>query len=250
MNKKVKKNKYKIIIVSTILLICIVGTIFSIINIISWKKDANANKKIKEKLEEHTAIDEEKDNYKIDFKALKEINEDTIAFIEVKGTNINYVVVKGKDNSYYLKHNFNKKYNRSGWIFVDCDNKLDGSDKNIIIYGHNTKDGTMFETLINVLDKNWQEKKENQIITLVTEKGKYKYQTFSTYEIEPETYYLKTSFNNESEYTEFLKTIKSRSNYNYKVDLNKSNKILTLSSCIGEGQKRVVLHAKLIEIEV
>lgn len=211
------------------------------------EKDVDSNHKIKDDIDKYIKINEKDDIYKVDFKALKEINSDTIAYLRVKGTNIDYVVVKGNDNSYYLTHNFNKEYNIAGWIFADYHNTFDGNDKNMIIYGHNTKDGSMFETLINVLDRKWQGDSDNHIITLITEKGKYKYKVFSTYSIEPEDYYINTIFNNNNEYTEFLKTIKSRTSYDYGVEVSSNDKLLTLSSCIGKGQKRVVLHAKLID---
>lgn len=72
---------------------------------------------------------------------------------------------------------------------------------------------------------------------------------FSTYQITPEDYYINTIFNNDDEFTKFINKIKSRSNYDYGVGLDSSDKVLTLSSCIGDGKKRVVLHAKLIENE-
>ena len=111
---------------------------------------------------------------------------------------------------------------------------------------HNTKDGSMFGTLKNVLNEGWQKNKQNQKIVLITERKEYLYQVFSTYSIVPEDYYITTEFNSNDEYSDFLKTIKSRSNYNYNVDINPNDKILTLSTCMGSGSKRVVLHAKKI----
>ena len=82
---------------------------------------------------------------------------------------------------------------------------------------------------------------------LVTEKGTYYYQVFSTYSRKPEHYYINTKFKNDVEFNEFIKTIKSRTIYDYGVDVSSEDKILTLSSCTDDGSKRVVLHAKLIE---
>ena len=84
---------------------------------------------------------------------------------------------------------------------------------------------------------------------MITEKGQYKYQVFSTYSIKPEDYYINTIYNNDDEFNEFLNKVKSRSNYNYNIEVNSNDKVLTLSGCIGDGKKRVVLHAKLIENE-
>ena len=253
MFKRRLKKKYRLSLLLVFTFICLFGLIYSLINIINWKKDVDDNKKIIEDIKENIIIEpkeEEKEvEYNIDFKTLKERNSDVVAYIKVNGTNIDYVVVKGKDNSYYLKHNFNKKYNIAGWIFADYHNKFDENDKNIVIFGHSIKDGSMFGTLKNVLDKRWQENKNNLEIILVTEKGQYKYQVFSTYSIDPEDYYINTIFDNDNEYSKFINIIKSRSNYNYNAQVDSNDKILTLSSCNGDGKKRVVLHAKLIENE-
>lgn len=247
MAKRRLKKKYVGILITIFIIICLIGLIYSLINIINWKKDVDDNKDILEEIKENIITNEENDLIKIDFKSLKEKNSDTIAYIKVNGTNIDYVVVKGNDNSYYLNHNFNKEYNIAGWIFSDYHNKFDETDKNIVIFGHNTKNGSMFGTLKNVLDKSWQDNKDNLEITLVTEKGQYKYQVFSTYSIIAEDYYINTLFNSDDEYSRFVNEISSRSNYDYNVEVNSNDKILTLSSCIGDGKKRVVLHAKLID---
>ena len=249
MGKRKLKKKYVVILITIFTIICITLLIYSLMNIINWKKDVDDNKNIVEEIKENIIIDEEDDSINIDFKSLKEQNSDIIAYLKVNGTNIDYVVVKGNDNSYYLKHNFNKEYNIAGWIFADYHNKFDETDRNIVIFGHNTKDGSMLGTLKNVLDKSWQENKDNLEITLITGKRQYKYQVFSTYSITPEDYYINTIYNNDNEFNEFLNKVKSRSNYNYNIEVNSNDKVLTLSSCIGDGKKRVVLHAKLIENE-
>ena len=259
MAKRRLKFKYRIvlnILIFVFALICIGMAIYSIINIINWKKDVDENEKVQEKMENIITIiepiedenqEEQEVKYDIDFQLLKETNEDTIAYIKVNNTNIDYIIVKGEDNSYYLKHNFEKKWNVAGWIFADYHNKFDESDKNIIIYGHNTKDGSMFGTLKKILNNDWYENEDNYKIVLVTENGTYYYQVFSTYTIKPEDYYINTEFKNNDEFDKFIKKLKSRSIYDYKVEVSGEDKILTLSSCIGNGTKRVVLHAKLIE---
>ena len=108
------------------------------------------------------------------------------------------------------------------------------------------KDGSMFETLSNVLQKWWYEDSNNYIVTFTTEEKTFMYQVFSTYDIKNEDYYIKTKFNSDNDYEKFLKTIKSRSNHDYGIELTKDDTILTLSSCLGAGEKRVVLHAKKV----
>ena len=166
--------------------------------------------------------------------------------MKVNGTNIEYIVVKGKDNKYYLTHNFDKKNNTGGWVFADYRNRFDETDKNIVIYGHNTKDGSMFNTLKRVLGSDWYNNPNNYKVTLVTERDTYYYEVFSTYSILAEDYYINTIFPSSEEFKDFINTIKSRSVHDYGVVVDETDSVLTLSSCIGDNSKRVVLHAKLI----
>ena len=226
-----------------------VVAIYSTYKIIMWKQNVDRNNKIKEEVNDLIKVDEKenlKDKYNVDFKSLKEINSDVVAWIKVNGTNIEYPVVKGKDNNYYLKHNLKKEYNNAGWIFADYKNKFDGTDRNIVIFGHNTKDGSMFGSLKNVLESDWQKEVKNTIIVMVNENEPIIYQVFSTYSIKPEDYYITTEFKDGEDFSKFIDTIKKRSNHDYNVNVDSSDSVLTLSSCIGDGSKRVVLHAKKI----
>ena len=163
--------------------------------------------------------------------------------MKVNGTKIEYVVVQSKDNNYYLTNNFEKKSNSAGWIFSDYRNKLDGTDKNIIIYGHNMRTKAMFGTLENALTKEWQENKENRHIVFATENEYSIYEVFSVYQIEAEDYYMTTDFKN-NEFKEFVNTIKNRSVFDFEVDVDENDKILTLSTCANNSKYRIVLHAK------
>jgi sortase B len=228
------------------ILVFSIGIIYSSYRILTWKKDNNENINIKEEIEEAVEVIEEEEEvkYSIDFNKLKSQNSDTVAYLKVNNTDVDYVVVKGKDNKYYLTHNFEKKWNVAGWVFADYHNKFDGTDRNIVIFGHNMKTGIMFGTLKKVLKKDWYTNPDNSIITLATEAGNYSYQVFSVYSIKPEAYYINTEFKNDSEFYEFLNKVKNRSIYDFNVSLSKEDKILTLSTCNSNG--RTVLHAKLL----
>ena len=181
--------------------------------------------------------------YNINFNNLKEINADTVGWIKVEGTNINYPYVQTNDNQYYLKHSFDKKYNKQGWVFLDYRNK--GDEKNTILYAHGLMNNQMFGSMRKVIKPSWYNNKNNHIITTVTIDGTQKWQVFSTYTIGPESYYISVDFKTDEEYLKFLTTIKNRSVYDYNVNVNTDDKILTLSSCY-DNKKRMVLHAKLI----
>ena len=155
-------------------------------------------------------------------------------------------VVKTTNNDYYLTHNFNKEYNSAGWIFADYKNKVDGTDKNLVIYGHNMRDDSMFGSLKWVINEDWYNNEDNKYITLITENETQVYEVFSVYQIEKEDYYIQTNFNTEKEFNTFAQTIKKRSKKDFNVDVNKEDNILTLSTCANNNKYRVVLHAKKI----
>ena len=116
------KKKSKILI-TLIQIVLIAVIIFSGIKIIEWIKSNKKNKDIMSEIKENVVINNEMDSnneeYKIDFAKLKQKNSDAIAWIKVNGTDIDFPVVKGTDNSYYLTHNFDKEKNQAGWIFAD-----------------------------------------------------------------------------------------------------------------------------------
>ena len=219
--------------------------VFILIFLYSWFKigeyliNNKNNENIKEKTNKNIKEDE------INLKKLKEQNPDTVGYIKVNNTNIDYIVVKTNNNDYYLNHNFNKEYNTSGWIFTDYRNKLDGTDKNIIVYGHGLKDKSMFGSLKDTMNKDWYLNENNREITFITEKEKYKYQIFSIYEIEVEDYYINTDFTNVN-FEEFINVLKNRSIYDFKINISKEDQILTLSTC-SENDKRIVVHSKKIK---
>ena len=209
--------------------------------------DNRANQKLVDKVSEAIIEDNKNEEieYKVDFEKLKEINNQIVAYLKVKGTKIEYAVVQAKDNNYYLRRNLDKKYNVGGSIFMDYKNKLDGTDKNIVIYGHNIKDGSMFGTLENILEEEWYNNEENYIIDLTTENEELKYQVFSVYKIENEDYYIDTEFK-KNEFEKFVKTLKNRSIKDFDIEVTEDDRILTLSTCADNNKYRIVLHAKII----
>lgn len=244
--EKRKANKIKIII-SIIQLIFIVILIYSLINIFLWYKSNKANKQVMEELSQtiETVKEDGEDDkkYKINFEELKSKNFDTVAWLKVENTNIEFPVVKANDNSYYLTHNFNKEGNSAGWIFADYKNKFNGKDKNIVIYGHNMRDNSMFGSLKNVIKEEWYNNENNKYIILATENEYSIYEVFSVYQIKKEDYYIKTDFNSDKEFEEFLQKVKERSIKDFNIDISKENSILTLSTCANNNKYRVVLHA-------
>lgn len=176
-------------------------------------------------------------------------NTETVAWIIVNGTNINYPVVQHSDNDYYLEHDFYKRKTNIGWVFADYRNNFEELNNNTILYGHNLINRTMFGQLPYLLRNSWQSKENNHYMKLSTKKENSIWKIFSIYKIPPTTDYLQVRFYSPENYQKFLNTIKNRSSYNFNTDVTEKDKILTLSTCDDTGTQRVVAHAKLIKVE-
>lgn len=185
----------------------------------------------------------------VNFDTLLQTNPDTVAWIKVEGTKVNYPVVQSTDNDYYLHHDYRKNDNIAGWIFGDYRDDFTNFKYNTIIYGHNMNNKTMFGSIPDaVLSSSWQNNPDYHLIKLSTPTSNSIWKVFSVYTIEPEVYYLKIPASSES-HQEFITTIKNRSIYNFNTDVTVNDKILTLSTCDNLGTKRVAVHAKLVKIE-
>ena len=246
--KNINKSK-KEIFLNILILFLIITLIISICYIARWFMDNKENEQISDKVLEAVIESNENVNkeveYKVDFEKLKEINNQIVGYLKVNGTKIEHAVVQSKDNIYYLRKSLDKKYNVGGSIFMDYKNKLDGTDKNIVIYGHNMKDSSMFGTLKNILKEEWYNNEENYIVYFVTEKEEQKYKVFSVYQIKNEDYYIDTEFK-ENEFAKFVKTLKKRSIKDFGIKVTEEDSILTLSTCADNNAYRIVLHAKRI----
>ena len=242
-----KKKKKKVIFNLIVYIILPFMLVYSGIKIFKWYKDKTKSNEIAKHIKDTVMIEnEDKEEYAIDFNKLKEQNNETVAWIKVNNTNIEYPVVKADNNNFYLNHSFDKRKNSAGWIFADYRNKFDNTDKNLVIYGHNMRDDSMFGSLKWVINEDWYHNEDNKYITLITENETQVYEVFSVYQIEKEDYYIQTNFNTEKEFSEFIETIAKRSKKDFNVDVNKEDNILTLSTCANNNKYRVVLHAKKI----
>lgn len=181
----------------------------------------------------------------INFNNLKRINKNTVSWIVVDNTNINYPVVQYSDNDYYLSHDFYNNYSIGGWVFMDYRNSSLLDDYNTIFYGHNLLNKTSFGSLVTLFNDKWYNKSNHRIV-VYTDQKKYTYEIFSIYTIEPEVYYLDISHNDN--YQEFLNILKGRSVYNFDVTLDNDDKIITLSTCTDDNKNRRVVHARLLSV--
>lgn len=180
------------------------------------------------------------------FEKLKEINNDTVGWLTVNNTKIDYPVVQSTDNDYYLYRDYYKNKNRHGWIYMDYRNNIEDLSDNTIIFGHNLANQKMFGTLRYVTNPSWYKKSSNQIITFNTTKANMKWQIISIYKIPVTNDYLVANFASSEDKLNFLDMITQRSIYNFNATFDENTKIITLSTCSNGSKDRLVVHAKLI----
>ncbi|MBC6696056.1 class B sortase [Terrisporobacter mayombei] len=186
----------------------------------------------------YTEIRETKENSN---KNLSSINDDYMFWINVKGTNIDYPVVQGEDNDFYLNHGFNKEYLSSGSIFLDYRNNFN-DDFNSVIYGHHMRNRTMFGELMKFKEEEFF--KNNKDITITSKDGTYDYEIFAVGVFDADFSYNDVSFSDENEFSNFLNKIMSNSTYKRDI-VDSSDKIITLSTCSYEYEDaRTAVFAK------
>ena len=185
-------------------------------------------------------------NYSRVFDDLIKINPDTVGWIKVNNTRIDYPVVQANDNDYYLSRDFKQKKNSMGWIFMDHRNDSNILDQNTIIYGHNIKGGIMFGQITNMFSNSYLQKEANNYITFNTKNANMKWKIFSMYKIEETTDYLQHEFYSKEDFKNFINMIQSRSQFSFDTTVTENDKILTLSTCFSNRTRNVV-HAVLVE---
>ena len=167
----------------------------------------------------------------VDFAALQAINPDVVAWIYIEGTSINYPIVQGEDNSYYLKHLVDGSYNGSGAIFMDFRNDSDFSDSHTIIYGHHMKNDTMFSGLDGYKKQEFYD--EHPVALIVTPERNYKVEFFAGYVAGVEADAWQLNFTLESK-EQWISAAKSKSCFESNIMPAVIDNIVTLSTCSYE----------------
>ena len=273
MKKKKRRIRWNNVFLLITILTFLTILIISGIKIFNWLKDSNKTNNNIEEVQTNTTITEVIDTEQmeiieveeppkenpywdyikmnlidVNFSDLKEKNNETVGWIQVGGTNINYPFVQATDNNFYLNHTFDKSYNNAGWVFMDYRNNKNDYDKNTILYAHGRLDNTMFGSLKKIIFNEWLSNSNNHIVKLSTETENTLWQVFSIYKIPTTNDYIQVKFKDDKEFIEFGNTLINRSAYNFNTNITENDKILTLSTCYDDNNK-AVLHAKLIKRE-
>lgn len=180
----------------------------------------------------------------LDMEALRKVNPDVVGWIRIPDTEVDYPLMQGPDNDYYLNRTWDEQPNSIGSIFLEHLTSPDLTDFNTIVYGHNMSTGAMFGSLRHYDTKSYWE--EHPYVYIRSDQGVYRYEIFSAYVADVESNTFGLAFPSENSMTKFLKNALQDSVIDTGIQPEITDRILTLSTCSFIGYThRWVVHARL-----
>ena len=252
------KNRIYIALICAFSILLAVSSGFLIKHYIDSEKQSELYDNLIETIEK---TDTEKDtmtysqdkSFLSDYQALYLQNNDMVGWIKIEDTKINYPVMQSKDNpNFYLKHGFDKAYTDYGCPYIQENCDVDIPSDNLIIYGHNMKDGSMFSGLMKYTDKSFWESHKTISFDTLTEKCDYEIiAAFKTvvYTDSPESfkYYQFINADTGDEFNAYITKCKELALYDTGVTAEYGDKLITLSTCeYSRNNGRMVVVAKKI----
>lgn len=248
METKVKQKRtlshwmYWIILTIAVLVFC-----FSAYQLLSYRVEEDKEIAVNERVHEIAKTESEA---KLDFTALKAANKDTVGWILIPDTKIDYPLVKGNDNDYYLNHNFEKKLNKAGTVFLDYRQSFVNPAPNLFLYGHNMHNGTMFADIEKFLNKAFFD--AHPYIYIFTEDIVYRGEILAlTQQLNNEMTGLEYR-RHSSEFYEFVLDLQQNNKQGSNIEFKQEDSLITLYTCSYENGQgaytdlRYLLHAKLV----
>lgn len=235
------KNRIYIALICAFSILLAVSSSFLIKHYIDSEKQSELYDNLIETIEK---TDTEKDtmtysqdkSFLSDYQALYLQNNDMVGWIKIEDTKINYPVMQSKDNpNFYLKHGFDKAYTDYGCPYIQENCDVDIPSDNLIIYGHNMKDGSMFSGLMKYTDKSFWESHKTISFDTLTEKCDYEIiAAFKTvvYTDSPESfkYYQFINADTGDEFNAYITKCKELALYDTGVTAEYGDKLITLST--------------------
>ena len=248
-----------------IALICLgLGLTCGAIGIYKYIEEKNAGKEY-EKLQQEVVKEEPKPveepepepvskvEIPIDFAALQQQNPDVYAWIQVPGTEVDYPILQSSnDNTYYLNHTIDGEEKKEGAIFTENYNTKTFEDPNTVIYGHDMKNGSMFQSIHKYMDRSFFDNNRDIVIYMPDQILHYK--IFAAYLTDNKHSLMNYNFWSKDEYQQYLNSIFSMRDMNAFIDtsteVTTEDKIITLSTCYaGISTQRYLVQAVLVSIE-
>ena len=277
MKKKVKLKRKKLFLYVLFFLLIILSAIY-IINVFKLKKESleesqllntveiqdkqlaeetagniqhESTEKTQEEQEESGQVEEmpKQTERMLKVEKLQEENADIVGWLEIEDTSINYPVLQGTDNEYYMTHNYKKQKSKNGSIFLTKDYDWSIPSSNLLIYGHNMNNGTMFQELLKYEKESFY--KQHPVIRFTTENEDAEYEIIAVlktrvfYKSEKNVfrYYYFVNAETEEEYNVFVENAKKESLYSIDKTAKFGEQLITLSTCsyhVKDGRFAVI----------
>lgn len=245
----IKTNNKRIIFI--LILAILVIAIFIGYKYYTYKQNSNILDDIK--IDETKITEPVVTERMLQIEELKKENEDIKAWIEIPNTKINFPVLQGSDNEYYMKHTYKKEYSKDGSIFIDKDYNWELPSSNLLIYGHNNKNGNMFQDLLKYEDENYYKEHPTIRFTTTTEDCEYEiiavFKSRVYYKSEKDVfrYYYFINAETETEYNNYVTESKKASLYDTGKTATYGEQLLTLSTCeYSQEDGRFVIVARKV----
>lgn len=207
----------------------------------------------KQDQEEQDGTEEEESSEPVvldpDWASLQSTNPDIVGWIYIPNTVINYPIVQGSDNEYYLDHSSMRNVNTIGSIFLDAAASSDFSDLNTIIYGHSVaQSDAMFTQLAFFEDQSFFE--SHRYVYLLTPKQNYRCEIMALTKTKSDSFHYQIGFAPNHYWTEYLDQVMAEAMYTHDVgEISENDRVIMLSTCdldYGVGSEyRILLHARL-----
>lgn len=189
----------------------------------------------------------EEDTYYVDHASLQTVNSDYVGWVRMQNSYIDYPMVQGTDNSYYLDHLYTKEYNYVGSVFLDYNSARDFSDKNTVIYAHNVKNGTMFMEIAKFEDPNYYQ--DHKEIELYTPEQNYIAYPVAGILTDGSDDYVSYNFASDDEFMNYVSRFTANSTFTSDTTIDATDQTVLFSTCsysLTDG--RYALLCKLVKV--
>lgn len=243
MNKEKRKRSSAVYRLITVALLCVI--VFCLFKIGSILSEYQEGTRQYTRLQEIAEVDV-KGIENINFEALRKENSDVKGWIYSEDTVINYPVVQGSDNEYYLYRTALKEWNSKGSIFIDYRCRRPFKSFNTVLYGHRMKDGSMFHSLTKYEKQDYYRK--HPVMELILPDAGYELEIFGAVRIPSDSPMYKFSFSDAAEKQDYLDWIAENSLIDTEVKVSPEDRIVMLSTCTYEFEDaRMVVYGRLAE---
>lgn len=188
--------------------------------------------------------------FQVDWDYLSSVNDDIVGWLYCPDTDINYPVVQSPDHDYYLYHSFDGSSNAAGTLFADRDSVAGVTQSNLIIYGHNMKDGSMFGTLKGYVDESYYD--EHPIFYYLTPSQSYRVELLWAQVVDATDENYQTYFSSASAQQSYLNSLSSGAYWINRDALTTEYQLLSMSTCTssaGQNDPRLLVQGIMIPIQ-